>query len=203
MATFKEHLQKHSKIVVYHVKKHHRKYLFGIVWGAIAIKLALTFIASIWLYEWYGTFAQEFIWEVITWDTNTWWVVTWDTNTWWVVTWDVNTWWVVTWDTNTWSVITWDVNTWWVITWDINTWWVITWDINTWSVITWDVNTWSVLTWWTTTWDTLSWWFTQEPQTQLVVCSNLDFNFINPLSWSKLKWNINFSWTYIGTDCSW
>ncbi len=203
MATFKEHLQKHSKTVVYHVKKHHKKYLFGIVWSAIAIKLVLTFIASIWLYEWYGTFAQEFTWEVIIWDTNTWWVVTWDINTWEVVIWDTNTWWVVTWDINTWWVTTWDTNTWWVITWDTNTWWVIPWDINTWWTITWEVNTWWILTWWTTTWDTLSWWFTQEPQTQLVVCNNSDFNFINPLSWSKLKWNINFSWTYIGTDCSW
>ena len=143
MATFQEHLQKHSKRVVYHVKKHHKKYIFGIVGWAIAVKLVLTLIASVSLYEWYDTFAQEIPLENINWD-----------------------------------ILTWDI-----LTWDILTWWNLTWSNQTGLEITWS--------------------FTQQPDNQLLNCNSSDFNFINPLSWSKLKWIINFSWTYIWTDCSW
>ena len=148
MATFQEHLQKHSKKVVHHIRRHHRKYIFGIVWWAIAIKLALTFIASIWLYEWYSTFAQE-----------------------------------LTWENQGWTTSSWENQSWNVDTWNIQTWWNLTWNNQTGSETT--------------------WWFTQESQDQTPICSNSDFNFINPLSWSKLKWTITFSRTYIWTDCSW
>lgn len=220
MATFKEHLQKHSKRVVYHVKKHHRKYIFGVVWWAIAVKLVLTFIASVWLYEWYGTFAEEIPWNEIkqentlensntfeetleailaeTWSdpslSNTWDNLIWEVFDLEVQTWENFTWWAETWSDLGWSTNTWDYQTW---------------DNLIWEVLSWSTNTWESLglenlTWWNQTGSDITWWFTQEPQDENVVCDNADFNFINPLSWSKLKWVINFSWTYSWVvDCSW
>ncbi|MFZ2719034.1 MAG: hypothetical protein WAZ12_04550, partial [Candidatus Absconditicoccaceae bacterium] len=109
---------------------------------------------------------------------------------------------VITGDTNTGEVITGDTNTGEVITGDTNTGEVITGDTNTGEVITGDTNTGEVITGDTNTGEVISGGFNQEPVNQLSICNNSDFNFINPLSGSKLKGMINFSRTYPGTDCS-
>lgn len=59
MPTLKEHLQKHSKIALNHVKTHHKKYIFGLVGWTITIKLVFTLMASVSLYELRDTFAQD------------------------------------------------------------------------------------------------------------------------------------------------
>jgi len=162
-----EKVKTHRKIVHAHLKKHHKKYLFGFLSAALLIKIIPALIA--WIATWHfnfsfaddnpqstnnteitGTNWEENWWEENWWEEN-WWEENWWEENWWEENWWEENWWEENWWEGNW----WEEN-WWEENWWEGNWWEENWWEGNW----WEENWWEG-NWWEGNWWEENWWNTE------------------------------------------
>jgi len=110
-----EKVRTHRKVVHAHLKKHHKKYFFGLLSAALLIKIIPAMIA------WFATMHFNYMFAndnaSVTdqsespqenplndngWEENEWWNNGWEENEWWNNGWEENEWWNNGWEEDEW-----------------------------------------------------------------------------------------------------
>ncbi len=152
-----KHAIHHGKKVANHVKEHHKKYLFSLIWWWLFIKLAIFMLTGLWLSVSLNTNADVQTWCVWTGEYMTWEYFTWEYYTWEYMSGQYLTWWEFVKWYYTWEYLTGGYYTWEYLTWCYSTWEYLTGGYFSGDLRTWEYNTWLYITWCYTTWEYFTW----------------------------------------------
>lgn len=132
LANLHHHIKRHAKNFVGHMKLHHKKYIFGAIWGGLFMKLAIFMMTGLWVSVSITTHA----------DVESGCYTTGEYLTGWYYTWSYYTWEYLTGWYRTEGYLVDDVLTGQEYTWEYLTGWYRTGEYYTWDYLTWGVITW-------------------------------------------------------------
>lgn len=202
------HVVNHSKNLWSHIQKHHKKYLFWLVWWAILVKVIALIFAWIWIGYTINndTFADNeweycyLTWQSLTWGYETWCYLTWEYLTQWTMTgcymeWQYLTWWSLD---ESWNLI-WQYLEWGYLTGCSMEWQELTWGYLEWCHMEWQELTWGYMTCESTSGSLASWSNSNQNNnsgSNLSSCSYSGFNLISLSSWLIVWWDISLNRQY-------
>lgn len=199
MKTFYSVLNEHANMFWWHLKKHHKKYIFWAVWWAILVKVIALILA--WLGINYSIDHKIFA--------NNQWEYCYLTGQyldggyeeWCYLTGQYLTEWTMTGCYMEWQYLTWgELDGSWNLIWQYLEWWYLTgcymeWQELTWWYLEWCYMTWQYLTWWYTVCESQSWEVISDTD-ETNTCTNSDLNLLSPLSWTTIWWEISIDREY-------